>query len=95
MNLFPSPHPPPPPLPLYIGPLPHTVVDFWRLVWQERPLSIVMLCKVVECHRVKCQQYWPTTDAKTYGPISVRKLSQETFVDHVIRKFELTVSWTD
>ena len=71
------------------GPLPHTVVDFWRLVLQEKPTAIVMLCNIVESHRVKCQQYWPELGSQTYGAVFVRKLSEQKLVDHVIRKFEV------
>jgi protein tyrosine phosphatase len=65
------------------------VVDFWRLVWQEKTPAIVMLCNIVESHRVKCQQYWPEVGAQTYGAVFVRKLSEQEFVDHTIRKLEV------
>ena len=75
-----------------LGPLPHTVVDFWRLVWQESTSVIVMLCDIVESHRVKCQQYWPESGSQTYGPICVQKLHEVKVVGHVVRKFEISVS---
>ena len=34
------------------GPLPGTVGDFWRLVWQENSRVIVMLCNEVEKDKV-------------------------------------------
>ena len=30
------------------GPLPHTVNDFWRMVWEREVKCIVMLCKTTE-----------------------------------------------
>uniref|UniRef100_A0A0K0E7X8 Tyrosine-protein phosphatase domain-containing protein n=1 Tax=Strongyloides stercoralis TaxID=6248 RepID=A0A0K0E7X8_STRER len=41
------------------GPLPNTVYDFWRMVWQLKIRSIVMLCEVFEDGKKKCEQYWP------------------------------------
>ena len=67
------------------------MADFWQLVWQERTAAVVMLCNIVEGHRVKCQQYWPEAGSQVYGAVCVRKLKEEKFVDHVIRRFEVTV----
>ncbi|GMT20195.1 hypothetical protein PFISCL1PPCAC_11492, partial [Pristionchus fissidentatus] len=41
------------------GPTQHTVHDFWRMVFQERASSIVMLCRPVEEGKSKCTVYWP------------------------------------
>ncbi|KIH62868.1 Protein-tyrosine phosphatase [Ancylostoma duodenale] len=43
------------------GPNNKTVDDFWRMIWQEKCKSIVMLCNVMECGKPKCEQYWPLT----------------------------------
>lgn len=53
---------------------------------------IVMLCNIVEGHRVRCQQYWPETGSHIYGPIFVQKLGEEASTDLVIRHFKLSVS---
>ena len=34
------------------GPLPHTVNDFWRMVWEQRCATIVMLTHCTENGRV-------------------------------------------
>ncbi|KAF8358250.1 hypothetical protein PRIPAC_93245 [Pristionchus pacificus] len=44
---------------LSLGPTQHTVHDFWRMVFQERASSIVMLCRPVEEGKSKCTIYWP------------------------------------
>ena len=31
-----------------LGPLPHTAVDFWRMVWEFKLPTIVMLTKEIE-----------------------------------------------
>ncbi|VDK51290.1 unnamed protein product [Anisakis simplex] len=41
------------------GPTKKTVVDFWRMIWQERVKEIIMLCQVKENNKEKCYQYWP------------------------------------
>ena len=80
------------------APLPNTVIDFWRLVWQEKCPSIVMLTNLVEGGKVKCLQYWPDSDSKSYGPFEVTITDKQMFADYLIRVFTVKVStvpkWT-
>ncbi|KAG8197981.1 hypothetical protein JTE90_029376 [Oedothorax gibbosus] len=41
------------------GPLPHTVNDFWLMVWREKSPLIVMITKLKEKLKVKCEPYIP------------------------------------
>eukprot|EP00731_Ephydatia_muelleri_P016193 Em0009g617a len=41
------------------GPLSETVCDFWRMVWEKRLPTIVMLTELMEGGRSKCERYWP------------------------------------
>ncbi|XP_078741749.1 receptor-type tyrosine-protein phosphatase S-like, partial [Lampetra fluviatilis] len=53
------------------GPLPDTFADFWRMVWEQRSSTIVMMTRLEEKCRVKCDQYWPSRGSETYGSIHV------------------------
>ena len=71
-------------------PLPKTVVDFWQLIWQERPPTIVM---VTEGTRIKCQQYWPESGKKDFGPFQVTITEQQIFADYTIRTLSVSVRY--
>ncbi|KAJ1347728.1 hypothetical protein KIN20_002861 [Parelaphostrongylus tenuis] len=47
------------------GPLQSTIHDFWRMIFQERIKSILMLCKLCEDGRPKCCIYWPEVVGET------------------------------
>ncbi|XP_055519235.1 receptor-type tyrosine-protein phosphatase H-like isoform X1 [Leucoraja erinacea] len=72
------------------GPLPNTVVDFWRMVWEQKTKVIVMLTNCVEQNRVKCERYWPMDMSSClYGDIVVNIVSEETSPEWTIRKFNV------
>ncbi|XP_063074342.1 tyrosine-protein phosphatase non-receptor type 9 isoform X2 [Engraulis encrasicolus] len=73
------------------GPLPKTFGDFWRMVWEQMVLIIVMTTRVVERGRVKCGQYWPIEAGQTedYGYFLVRNVHIETFQDFKLSHLEL------
>jgi len=45
------------------GPLPDTIHDFWRMVWENSCATIVMNTGLVEgpTETVKCERYWPAS----------------------------------
>ncbi|XP_055944689.1 uncharacterized protein LOC129975630 [Argiope bruennichi] len=54
------------------GPLPNTVIDFWRMIWVCDVQVIVMACNEKEAGKTKCETYWPNKgEIKHYGNISV------------------------
>ncbi|XP_067408506.1 receptor-type tyrosine-protein phosphatase H [Emydura macquarii macquarii] len=72
------------------GPLARTLADFWRMIWEQRARTLVMLTKCLESSRVKCEQYWPLDYAPcTYGDITVTILTETILADWTIRDFQL------
>ena len=69
----------------YTGPLPKTLVDFWRLVWQERPPSIVMITNLEEGGKIKCQRYWPESGRCQYGLFEVTLTDEQIMTDYTIK----------
>ena len=67
------------------------MVDFWRLVWQERPPTIVMLTDVKEKKKVKCYKYWPDSGTRSFGPFRVTITEQQRLVDYTTRNLLLEV----
>ena len=39
------------------GPMSHTIVDFWRLVWYEKTPIIVMITKLKEKNKVRLSDF--------------------------------------
>ncbi|CAI8058578.1 Receptor-type tyrosine-protein phosphatase alpha [Geodia barretti] len=74
------------------GPLPKTVVDFWRMVWQERSQTIVMLANLVEANSVKCHKYWPETGTLSFGPFNVTITGQQILADYTTREFSVQLA---
>nr|XP_034348884.1 receptor-type tyrosine-protein phosphatase H [Arvicanthis niloticus] len=72
------------------GPLPHTVSDFWRMVWEQQSHTLVMLTNCIESGRVKCEHYWPL-DAHpcTHGQLQVTLISEEVTENWTVRHLQL------
>uniref|UniRef100_A0A8B9GH78 protein-tyrosine-phosphatase n=1 Tax=Amazona collaria TaxID=241587 RepID=A0A8B9GH78_9PSIT len=71
------------------GPLPETFGDFWRMVWEQRSATIVMMTKLEEKSRIKCDQYWPGRGTDTYGMIQVTLLDTIELATFCLRTFSL------
>ncbi|KAG2466367.1 PTPRF phosphatase, partial [Polypterus senegalus] len=71
------------------GPLPETFGDFWRMIWEQRSANIVMMTKLEERSRVKCDQYWPSRGTETYGLIQVTLLDTVELATYCVRTFAL------
>ncbi|KAB5555765.1 hypothetical protein PHYPO_G00037870 [Pangasianodon hypophthalmus] len=69
------------------GPKHETVADFWRMIWEQKSATIVMLTNLKERKEDKCYQYWPDKGCWTYGNVRVAVEDITVLVDYTIRKF--------
>jgi len=74
------------------GPLPKTSEDFWRMVWEQHVLVVVMTTRVIERGRTKCGQYWPAEEAgkDTYGDFQVTTQTVEQLGDYTRSQILIT-----
>ncbi|XP_058871070.1 receptor-type tyrosine-protein phosphatase S isoform X7 [Acipenser ruthenus] len=71
------------------GPLPETFGDFWRMLWEQRAATVVMMTKLEEKSRIKCDQYWPSRGTETYGMTQVTLLDTIELATFCVRTFSL------
>uniref|UniRef100_A0A8C2E7R2 protein-tyrosine-phosphatase n=1 Tax=Cyprinus carpio TaxID=7962 RepID=A0A8C2E7R2_CYPCA len=74
------------------GPMPDTFSDFWRLVWEQHTANIIMITKLEEKSRNKCDQYWPSRGTETYGLMQVTLLDTVELATYCVRTFALIKS---
>jgi len=75
------------------GPLSTTVDDFWRMVWEQRVDTIVMVTKDVEGGKIKCHRYWPDLPGlplKAADRFRIEMVHRKEDGNHVERQFSLT-----
>ncbi|XP_074659356.1 receptor-type tyrosine-protein phosphatase N2-like [Tubulanus polymorphus] len=79
--------------PAYIatqGPLPHTVADFWQMIWEQGSVVIVMLTKLTETGVAMCHRYWPEEGSDLYHIYEVHLVSEHIWCDdYLVRSFYL------
>ncbi|KAG9469210.1 hypothetical protein GDO78_021037 [Eleutherodactylus coqui] len=77
------------------GPLSHTVVDFWRMIWQYNVKVLVMACREVEQGKKKCERYWPLErESVQYGAFTVSTVSKNIVNPEVVFR-NLTVMFQE
>ncbi|XP_063750225.1 receptor-type tyrosine-protein phosphatase H-like isoform X7 [Eleginops maclovinus] len=72
------------------GPLPTTVNDFWRMIWEQRVRGIVMVTNCTEGGRTKCERYWPA-DSKpvSHGGLIVTLRTEQQEPNWTLREFRV------
>jgi len=55
------------------APMPNTINDFWRMIWEQHCAIIVMITRIFEGGRQKANLYWPTEEggSQKYGIVEV------------------------
>uniref|UniRef100_A0A8B9LTR1 Protein tyrosine phosphatase receptor type N n=1 Tax=Astyanax mexicanus TaxID=7994 RepID=A0A8B9LTR1_ASTMX len=82
-----------PRMPAYIatqGPLPHTIADFWQMVWENGCTVIVMMTALLEDGEQQCERYWPDEGSSLYNIYEVNLVSEHIWCkDFLVRSFYL------
>ncbi|XP_068597734.1 receptor-type tyrosine-protein phosphatase epsilon-like [Brachionichthys hirsutus] len=69
------------------GPKLETVADFWRMIWEQKTSTVVMLTNLKERKEDKCFQYWPERGCRMYGNVGVTMDDCTVLVDYTLRTF--------
>ncbi|WAR24720.1 PTPRM-like protein [Mya arenaria] len=69
------------------GPTKETLKDIWRMVWQEKSRTIIMLTNPTETGKKKCESYWPNDDTENYHDITEKEV-------RLVKQFHYT-AWPD
>ncbi|CAF0818992.1 unnamed protein product [Adineta ricciae] len=75
------------------GPKPDTCEDFWRMMWELKLKSIVMLTNTTEgaSRMTKCHQYWPELDQTiVYGSYKITCIDKQCLCDYEKRYFQMS-----
>ncbi|KAK3880677.1 hypothetical protein Pcinc_014835 [Petrolisthes cinctipes] len=75
------------------GPKPVSVSDFWRMVWELKVYTIVMLTNLKENGQNKCAEYWPGPGDHPLrsGNVTIVNQTEEVGDDHVVRYLVIDV----
>ncbi|KAK3880679.1 hypothetical protein Pcinc_014837 [Petrolisthes cinctipes] len=75
------------------GPKPISVSDFWRMVWELKVYTIVMLTNLRENGKNKCAEYWPAPGDHPLrsGNVTIVNQTEEVGDDHVVRYLVMDV----
>ncbi|XP_072041031.1 receptor-type tyrosine-protein phosphatase T-like [Amphiura filiformis] len=73
------------------GPLPTTIADMWRMIWEQNSAKVIMLTNLKEKGKLKCEQYWPGVLNKEdmHGDIGVKLIQEECYGSYIIRTFKI------
>ncbi|GLG95390.1 Tyrosine-protein phosphatase Lar [Gryllus bimaculatus] len=79
------------------GPLPNTCGDFWRMVWEQQALVVVMTTRVIERGRTKCAQYWAKDEGgvATHGFFQITTTSVTQHADFTVSNLQLVNIMTE
>ena len=78
------------------APVPASMVNFWKMIWEQTIMTIVMLCGIQEHGRINCHVYWPdptlSKPVVKHGDFEIKYLDTDTTNEfYWVRKFEIKV----
>ncbi|XP_012945475.1 uncharacterized protein LOC101846473 [Aplysia californica] len=75
------------------GPMPSTVPDFWRMVWEHRCKVIVMVSDQSKGWKGKRKLYWPENldESVEFGNVEVKMIHVSVFNKYVIRNLQISM----
>ncbi|XP_076436158.1 LOW QUALITY PROTEIN: receptor-type tyrosine-protein phosphatase T-like [Babylonia areolata] len=62
-----------------------TAVDFWRLIYQRRIKTVLLVSSGVEGDVVRCTQYWPREGKATMGQFHLELEEEKVYADLAVR----------
>ncbi|XP_058800822.1 tyrosine-protein phosphatase non-receptor type 5-like [Phymastichus coffea] len=73
------------------GPLTHTIQDFWSMAWAERAPVIVMITRLHEEAKTKCEAYFPLelNSRLQIGPFTIIVNAMDTRGGYTVRDLEM------
>ena len=51
-----------------------------------------MVTNIKEENKIKCQQYWPDSESKNFGPLKVTLNDQQMCSDYIVRHLSVEVT---
>ncbi|XP_076799993.1 uncharacterized protein LOC143445058 isoform X2 [Clavelina lepadiformis] len=72
------------------GPLTNTIVDFWRMIWQEESSAVIMLTKLKE-RKEKCAPYLPSAvdESVTFEDVTIKLTTLKQYEHFSVRTLEV------
>ncbi|XP_041374114.1 receptor-type tyrosine-protein phosphatase mu-like [Gigantopelta aegis] len=67
-----------------------TLPDFWRMIWEQDCVQIIMLTNLVEAGKHKCVPYWRDSGSMEVGYVEVVVKDVTERADYIIRKIQIT-----
>ncbi len=72
------------------NPLPSTVRNFWKVIYDRKCAAVVMLTPLTENGEEECSQYWPGVSTSTsFGEYTINNLGEETNNGFVMRQLSI------
>ena len=73
------------------GPTETTLLDFWRMIWEQHVSVIAMLTRLREGGVEKVKQYWPDTVGQVlvFGDLEVQMEREKDSRDYILRTFRV------